>query len=100
MIVVVPEPDTNAPDALIVSTVELSDDFLSTTLPVPPWTASSNVITRLAVIETSVALSVGESVETDGAVKSPIVKFQYVVDVCAATWLPDASLNAFAPHTT
>lgn len=64
---VTPEIVTRVLPTVIVSTTELSLDFLITRLPAAPfWTGSLNVITRFAVNVTPVASSAGVRLTTVG----------------------------------
>ena len=79
-----PVPVTFEPVTSIVSTVESSDDFLITILPLSTSTASLKVSTILASTATPVAPSVGVDEDRVGALTSAIVKFSVVASVIPA----------------
>ena len=68
----------------MVSTVELSDVFLMTILPLSRSTASLKVSTILASTATPVAPSAGVEEDSVGAITSAIVKFSVVLLVMPA----------------
>ena len=84
VISVVPVPVTFEPVTSMVSTVELSDDFLIVILPLSTSTASLNVNTILASTATPVAPSVGTEEDRVGALTSAMVKFSVVASVMPA----------------
>ena len=84
VIVVVPVPATNVLVTSILSTVELSEDFLIVILPLSTSTASLKVSTILASTATPVALSDGVEEERVGATTSALVKFNVVASVMPA----------------
>ena len=80
----VPVPVTLEPVTSMVSTVELSDDFLIVILPLSTSTASLKVSTILASTAIPVAPSVGIEEDRVGALTSAIVKFSVVASVMPA----------------
>ena len=79
VIVEVPVPVTNDPVTSMVSTVEPSDDFLITILPLSTSTASLKVRTILAPTATPVAPSAGVEEDRVGSIISATVKFSVVL---------------------
>ena len=84
VIVVVPVPVTNEPVTSMLSTVELSEDFLIVILPLSTSTASLKVRTIFASTATPVALSDGVEEERVGASTSALVKLNVVAFVIPA----------------
>ena len=99
VIMVEPEPDTNPPATLIVSTVELSDDFLINIFPLSASTASENVKTILSFTPTLVAPSLGEEEDRVGAVlinSKPVVNV-YSSTLCVPRGAVLSVINIFVP---
>jgi len=92
VITVPPEPVTLEEVAPIISNTLLSEVFFMLMLPPKvASTASENVIIRLAVTFTFMALSDGDRTSTVGAITSAVVKDQLVSSEIPAKLLPVAS---------
>ena len=101
MVTVELETFTALPVTLMVSTVELSDNFLMVMLPsVIAWTVSEKCMTKLAVVKTAVAPSEGDKLQIVGArvstsvvISASVVKFHVVASKIPEYGLFDASIN-------